>query len=72
MTRMRPEIERIGEKSFFSDPLHPAFFRVIRVPLHLDSKIRCYTPSSAEFGVQSSESFFNSALRTPNSALITL
>jgi hypothetical protein len=38
MTRMRPGIKRIGEKSFFSDPLHPALFRVIRVPLHLDSK----------------------------------
>ncbi len=32
---MMPEMKRLGEKSIFSDPLHPAFFRVIRVPLHL-------------------------------------
>jgi hypothetical protein len=43
MTRMKPEIKRIGAKSFFSDPLHPALFRIIRVPLHLNCKTRCYT-----------------------------
>jgi hypothetical protein len=36
MTRMRPRLKRIGEKNIFSDPLTSGFFRVIRVPLHLD------------------------------------
>ena len=31
---MIPGMKRIRKK-FFSDPLHPAFFRVIRVPLRL-------------------------------------
>ncbi len=29
---MMPWTKRIGKKSILSDPFHPAFFRVIRVP----------------------------------------
>jgi hypothetical protein len=35
MTRMKLGLKRIGKKMIVSDPLHPALFRVIRVPLTL-------------------------------------